>query len=932
MSNLPSNYTELMYIQSTGKQYIDTEFVPNGNTRVQTTFSSQDTSTQAIFCGGRTTANGTDAHSFSAFYINQNIRRDYFGTSKTTTSKFAVGTKITIDANKNKTVLSAGNGEITDFTASTTSGIMPLLLFSSSYQKASDSSYQVPVNNLANIKLYSCKIWDNGTLVRDFVPCNHLGVIGLYDKVNNKFYTNVQSNSAFVPGPPSIILPSGYSQVEYIESDGSSWCGTGLTINQSDNFIYYLNAELVNNDYYSGANGYLQFQANVASGNRANICITYKNIIETIKVDSAIYSSKDWTAYTGTNVKIGIFKMGDTDDSWFNGAAQVGKIYHLQIMKDDILVRNFIPCSSSSGYGFYDTIGKQFYPSVGNGNFTGGNFIDTSTKKGHILNYSYTAEVQSVTLPAGEYKLECWGAQGGSYSASFQGGLGGYSVGILTLTEETTLNIYVGGQPAAVTTNRTVCPGGFNGGGDGYNRYYSSVYSYGQGGGGGTDIRINDTTLYSRVIVAGGGGGSSSNDDRATKYGGGKIGGCTIDGGGGQQTSGGSASKITAGIFGTGASTTTNGGNYKYGSGGGGGGWYGGGACSTYNDSTNYRSYNGGGSGYVYTAGTVSSYPSGCLLNSTYYLTDAQTIAGNTSFPAPSGSTETGHSGNGFARITILSLKSNYTIYPKVDGVWKTGVGVWIRENDVWKSASVLSIKYGDIWHSSGQGGAVTPEPSGQTLGNLAVGSVVKINVNNTPRDFLIVHQGLPSRFYDDSCNGTWLLMKDIYEKHVWYSENVNKYENSAIHSYLNNTFLNLFNSNAKNIIKQVKIPYRSGGGSGGTDKIGANGLSTKIFLLSGYEVGFTTSDNQYFPVEGAKLSYFESGDGTSANNKRIAKLNGSADYWWLRSPYTHDVNNVWRIFSDGDYNYGGASYSYGLRPALILPSTTIVSEDNLIS
>lgn len=59
-----------------------------------------------------------------------------------------------------------------------------------------------------------------------------------------------------------------------------------------------------------------------------------------------------------------------------------------------------------------------------------------------------------------------------------------------------------------------------------------------------------------------------------------------------------------------------------------------------------------GGSGYVYTSSTASNYPSGCLLNSSYYLTEAQTIAGNTSFASVSGSTETGHGGNGYARIT----------------------------------------------------------------------------------------------------------------------------------------------------------------------------------------------------------------------------------------------------------------------------------------
>lgn len=216
-------------------------------------------------------------------------------------------------------------------------------------------------------------------------------------------------------------------------------------------------------------------------------------------------------------------------------------------------------------------------------------------------------------------------------------------------------------------------------------------------------------------------------------------------------------------------------------------------------------------------------------------------------------------------------------------------------------------------------------------LSTKAVGSTVKLKVNGTAKEFIVVHQGKPSSLYDDSCNGTWLLMKDCYESRAWHSSNVNNLENSTIHSYLNSTFLNLFDSNIKDAIKQVKIPYRKNGGSGGTNQSGANGLSCKIFLLSGYEVGWTSSDNQYFPQDGAKLSYFESGTGTSANNKRIANLNGSAASWWLRSPYTGDTLNVWRVFSNGCGNYN-ASRSGGIRPALVLPSTLLVSDDGTVS
>ena len=174
--------------------------------------------------------------------------------------------------------------------------------------------------------------------------------------------------------------------------------------------------------------------------------------------------------------------------------------------------------------------------------------------------------------------------------------------------------------------------------------------------------------------------------------------------------------------------------------------------------------------------------------------------------------------------------------------------------------------------------------------------------------------------------------MKDIYENRQWNSSNVNKLESSTIHSYLNSTFLNLFDSNIKDAIKQVKLPYRKNGGSGGSDQSGANGLLCKIFLLSGYEIGFTTSDNPYFPVDGAKLSYFEAGNGSSALNKRIAKLNGSAANWWLRSQYTSVASYVWYVYSNGNCSYFNASDSSGIRPALILPSTLVIDENGVIS
>ena len=213
-------------------------------------------------------------------------------------------------------------------------------------------------------------------------------------------------------------------------------------------------------------------------------------------------------------------------------------------------------------------------------------------------------------------------------------------------------------------------------------------------------------------------------------------------------------------------------------------------------------------------------------------------------------------------------------------------------------------------------------------LGNMAVGSTVKIKVDGTLKDFIIVHQGNPdSTIYDSSCAGTWLLMKDIYTTSTF--GNNNSYKDSSIHTYLNGTFYNLIDSNIRAAIKQVKIPYQNGTGSDGSLATGSNGLSTKVFLLSGYEVGWTTSDNGHFPKDGARLAYF--GNSSDGNSKRVAYNDGSATSWWLRSPFIGDGNYVWRVSTDGSKNYSTDINPYGVRPAFILPSTLAVSDDGTV-
>ena len=243
--------------------------------------------------------------------------------------------------------------------------------------------------------------------------------------------------------------------------------------------------------------------------------------------------------------------------------------------------------------------------------------------------YKHTGSVQTFTAPcATTYKLEVWGAQGAGNGVfggiACRGGYGGYSIGWYSINN----NIYI-----AVGQNRAPGYGSsYNGGG------------YGQmPGGGATSITTtNRGELYNYenyksevLLVAGGGGGA---DVGIGGYGGGASGGIGINivedngtqggtpGTGGTQTAGGTGAKN--GSFGRGATGTTTG----DGEGTGGGGWYGGGTGRL------GWSTAGGGSGHI-----------GNVIN-------GQTIAGNQSFPSPTGGTETGHSGNGNAKITWMPV------------------------------------------------------------------------------------------------------------------------------------------------------------------------------------------------------------------------------------------------------------------------------------
>lgn len=203
------------------------------------------------------------------------------------------------------------------------------------------------------------------------------------------------------------------------------------------------------------------------------------------------------------------------------------------------------------------------------------------------------------------------------------------------------------------------------------------------------------------------------------------------------------------------------------------------------------------------------------------------------------------------------------------------------------------------------------------TLGEQAIGSIVKLNVNGVATNFIVAHQGLPGTMYDSSCDGVWLLKENSYGKLKW-DDTDNDYGNSYIHGYLNNTFVNLFDDDVRDVIKTVKIPFTNGtGATTRAPSTGANGISTRIFLLAHAELGYTQRN-----VEGSTLDFF---DGSVGDGAKIGEL------WWLRSPNTDNNTEVRAISKTGGLSSSYCANQFAIRPALILPFDVQVSSDGMI-
>ena len=215
-------------------------------------------------------------------------------------------------------------------------------------------------------------------------------------------------------------------------------------------------------------------------------------------------------------------------------------------------------------------------------------------------------------------------------------------------------------------------------------------------------------------------------------------------------------------------------------------------------------------------------------------------------------------------------------------------------------------------------------------LGDVAVGTIVKIDESGIPIQYRIIQQGKPSSGnYDYSCDGTWIRRVDVHSNRQWHTRDYNDYANSSLHQWLNNEisgFLSFLDPDIRAAVKRVKIPYRPGQGTSSSVSSGADGLSCKVFLPSMKEVDLTPST--WPTIEGAPLAYYAGG----GDSKRVANFNGYPASTWSRTPRRNDLGNIaFGVDNSGSDAYWYCSESHGVQPAFILPQSLYVLDDGTV-
>ena len=378
-STIPERYTQLEYIESTGSQYINTGFYPNHNTRIDIDFEAISTNNAGAENGLVLYGSGYSAENsaYECYAWNQQLEINYGNSNINFITTLTPGVKLRLS--QNKSAISIYNFS----SASTTTYSLPEQTFKTPYPMA---LFGAKRNNniLGYQKVFGCQIYDDGVLIRDYVPAkDENNIAGLYDRVYNRFYPSA-SSTTFVAGPVVV-----YTQVEYIESTGTQYIDTGFKPNQDTKVVVDVifptkptnhaalfgsretNTKQFWTYYRYSANAY-SIRYNTVSDKTLSYDATQRALIimdkNVLHVNDVSVSSTAGTF--SADYPLAIFATNNAGTIQYYSSC---KLYSCKIYDNDTLVRDYVPVKNSEGVaGLYDKVNNIFCPSASSTAFSAG--------------------------------------------------------------------------------------------------------------------------------------------------------------------------------------------------------------------------------------------------------------------------------------------------------------------------------------------------------------------------------------------------------------------------------------------------------------------------------------------------------------------------------------------------------------------------------
>ena len=380
---LPTGYIRLSYIENPDENaYINTSIVPDDTTGFKVHMSVRDITTDLYYLGARE-SNQTNSRFGLGVYQGHTYMALGTYYSNVTAWTITSGTPFVAENNYKNSRVATMNG-LNPVSVGTLSGITvtrSIYLFKSN----------MPTTQLTDsCRIYDCEITQGTTIVAHFIPClDNNGVACMYDTIRKQTFYSAGTGTFSYDYIPDVELPTGYTQLKYIASDGDQYIDTGyLPIRATDvmcdftvsaknqNLLNYVYGEynssathtscglyISSSDVFGVLFGSVDANSNISRAFNTKYSSRFNR--NTLKINDSVYTVGSNNDFTSTN-SVYLFKG--------NGSSRpglIGKINYWLVRENSVVVRYMIPCiNDQNEVGMYDIMTNTFYGNRGTGNFT----------------------------------------------------------------------------------------------------------------------------------------------------------------------------------------------------------------------------------------------------------------------------------------------------------------------------------------------------------------------------------------------------------------------------------------------------------------------------------------------------------------------------------------------------------------------------------